>query len=49
MLLWLNGLPGIPGLTSHRNPVETLIETYSKKPLEIGKFLEEDEFLIQLR
>lgn len=48
MLIWLNGLTGM-SLPSMRNPVESLIETYAHKPINIAKFLEEDEFLIQLK
>lgn len=48
MLLWLNGLPGI-GHSPQKTVLDTLMETFSKKPIEIGKFLDEDDFVIQLK
>jgi len=45
MLIWLNGLTGITP-QSHKNPIETLMEVYAHKPINIARFLEEDEFLI---
>ena len=45
MLLWLNGLTAAP----FKSVLDTLIDDYATKPLDLGMFLEEDEFRIQLK
>lgn len=42
MLLWLNGLTAAP----FKSVLDTLIDDYATKPLDLGMFLEEDEFRI---
>jgi hypothetical protein len=42
MLLWLNGLTAAP----FKSVIDTLIDEYTLKPMELTRFLDNDDFLI---